>query len=203
MIIRERKPLLLVISAPSGAGKTTLCHTLLGEFEDVAYSVSCTTRPPRPSEVDGKSYHFLDDDEFERRINNGEFLEYARVYKHWYGTLKQTVLDGFATGNDVLMDLDVQGATLIRENIQTAAIDDPIRKGFVDIFIAPPSIDELARRLRGRGQDADEVIEHRLSKAEDEIGSWREYQYLIVNDHLEDSYDALRSILLCERLRVR
>ncbi len=203
MIEREKAPLLLVISAPSGAGKTTLCHSLIGEFEFITYSVSCTTRSPRPSEVDGKSYYFLTNADFERKIQEGAFLEYARVYDYWYGTLRETVLEGMRAGKDVLMDLDVQGATQIRENVSKLPVNDPLRRGHVDIFIAPPSMEILSDRLRGRGQDAPDVIEHRLRQARDEVACWEEYQYMIVNDRLDESYDALRSIVLSEHQRVR
>jgi guanylate kinase len=203
MIERAHTPLLLVISAPSGAGKTTLCQTLVGEFEQVTYSVSCTTRPPRPSEVHGKSYYFMSEDQFMGHVEAGEFLEYARVYNAYYGTLKQTVLDGFAKGRDVLMDLDVQGAAKIRQRVAALAPDDPLRRGFLDIFIAPPSMKVLEERLRGRGQDADDVIDLRLSQARDEVQRWHEYRYMIINDRLDHAYAALRSIVIAEHVRVR
>ncbi|NCC49615.1 MAG: guanylate kinase [Spartobacteria bacterium] len=203
MIEREHIPLLLVISAPSGAGKTTLCHSLVGEFDEIIYSVSCTTRAPRPSEVDGKSYHFLGKENFLMRVDRGEFIEFAQVYEHMYGTLRQTILDGFARGKHVLMDLDVQGAAQIREKVRQAPADDPLRRGYLDIFIVPPSMQVLEERLRGRGQDADDVINLRLSRAQAEISRWHEYQYCVVNDNLERSYGALRSIYIAELQRVR
>lgn len=203
MMQRHKTPLLLVISAPSGAGKTTLCQRLMADFDDITYSISCTTRPPRPSEIDGKSYFFLQEDEFQRRRANSEFLEHASVYGHWYGTLRQTVLDGMASGKDVLMDLDIQGAANIRQYVADADPEDPIRKGFVDIFIGPPSIAVLEQRLRRRGEDAPDVIERRLCEAEKEIARWSEYQYAVINDELDKSYDDLRSIVVAERVRVR
>jgi guanylate kinase len=203
MIQPGQHPLLLVISAPSGAGKTTLCRRLMDEFDKVRYSVSCTTRPPRPSEIDGTSYHFLSEEEFERRIGEGAFLEYARVYGHYYGTLRETVAAAMHSGFDVLMDLDIQGARNIREQVLASPEDDPLRKGFVDIFIGPPSIAVLEQRLRKRGEDAPDVIERRLREAAEEITCCDEYQYAVVNDELDVSYDALRAIYRAELHRVR
>ena len=135
-------PLLLVVSAPSGAGKTTLCDRLRAEFPAIRYSVSCTTRGPREGEVDGEDYHFLSEAEFRRRLAAGEFLEHAVVHGHLYGTLRSEVADGMTAGRDVLMDIDVQGAAQIRAALAGLPPDHPLRRGYTDVFIAPPSLDE-------------------------------------------------------------
>lgn len=202
MIDPPARPLLLVVSAPSGTGKTTLCDRLLAEFSEMIYSVSCTTRPPREGEVDGTDYYFLTEDAFRKKIEDGDFLEHATVHGFRYGTLRRFVLEGFQSGRDVLMDIDVQGAAQIREQVRRADAHDPLRKSFVDVFIAPPSIDVLRKRLQGRGKDADAVIERRLQQVEAEISRWKDYQYFIVNDRLDTSYDRLRSIVLAEHHRI-
>ncbi len=203
MINLERFPLLIAVSAPSGAGKTTLCDRLVAEYDTIIYSVSCTTRTPREGEVDGKSYFFLSDDEFDRRVKAGEFIEHATVHDHRYGTLKQTITDAFREGYDVLMDIDVQGAAQIREYLHAAPADDPMRLAYIDVFIAPPSIEDLQLRLWGRGKDERQVIQRRLIMAGEELKRWREYQYVIVNDRLDESYAALKSIVSAEHHRVR
>lgn len=202
MIDLPVRSLLIVVSAPSGGGKTTLCERLMAEFHQLVYSVSCTTRAPRDGETDGTDYYFISEPEFRRRVDAGEFLEYANVHGHLYGTLRRYVEKGFASGRDVLMDIDVQGAAQIRERLATLAPSDPLRRGFVDVFIAPPSIEVLRKRLLLRGKDTDEVIERRLRQAENELQRWPEYRYLIVNDRLDASYDALRSIIVAEHRRV-
>jgi guanylate kinase len=202
MIDRDARPLLLVVSAPSGTGKTTLSARLLAEFDNIDYSVSCTTRAPREGEIDGEDYWFITEEEFSRKVEAGEFLEHANVHGCRYGTLKAAVLDGFAAGRDVLMDIDIQGAAQIREQVQHAAPHDPLRRGFVDVFLAPPSIEVLRKRLTGRGKDEIAVIERRMKQAESELQRWHEYQYYILNDRLDASYDALRAILLAEHHRI-
>ncbi|MCS6771898.1 MAG: guanylate kinase [Kiritimatiellae bacterium] len=202
MIDLPPRSLLLVVSAPSGGGKTTLCERLLAEFDQMIYSVSCTTRPPREGEVDGVDYYFISEAEFEKRVRAGEFLEHAIVHGHRYGTLRRFIERGFATGRDVLMDIDVQGAAQIRASLAALPPNDPLRLGFVDVFIAPPSIEVLRKRLYLRGKDSDEVIERRIAQAEQELSRWREYQYLIINDRLDASYDALRAIVVAEHRRV-
>jgi guanylate kinase len=202
MIELPRRPLLLVVSAPSGAGKTTLCERLLGEFDSILYSVSCTTRPPREGEVDGREYFFLNEAEFHERIARGEFLEYANVHGAMYGTLQRYITDGFAQGKDVLMDIDVQGAAQIRSAIFSGAQPHPLRRAYVDVFIAPPSIDVLKKRLHLRGKDDHAVIERRVKEAENELAHWGAYQYLVVNDRIDAAYDALRSIVVAERHRI-
>jgi guanylate kinase len=203
MMRQEWQPLLMVVSAPSGAGKTTLCNRLIAEFESVMYSVSCTTRAPREGEVDGKSYYFLAEPAFRERQEAGAFLEHALVHGHWYGTLRQTVLEGLAAGKDVLMDIDVQGAEQVRDVVRSAGDNDPLKRAFVDVFIAPPSMMDLQMRLFERGQDETADIERRLEQAEQEMARWREYSYMIVNDRLQVSYDALRAVFLAEHYRIR
>ncbi|HMP76349.1 MAG TPA: guanylate kinase [Kiritimatiellia bacterium] len=202
MIELPVRSLLVVVSAPSGGGKTTLCERLLGEFHQMVYSVSCTTRAPRDGETDGTDYYFISDEEFERRVQANEFVEHATVHGHRYGTLRRFIERGFASGRDVLMDIDVQGAEQIRASLASLPPSDPLCRGFVDVFIAPPSIDVLRKRLHLRGKDADAVIERRLQQAENELQRWREYRYLIVNDRLDASYDALRAIIVAEHHRL-
>jgi guanylate kinase len=198
-----RRGRLFVVSAPSGAGKTTLCDRLLTEFQSsLIYSISCTTRAPREGEVDGREYFFLTEESFQRKLDAGEFLEHAQVHGHRYGTLKKFIDRGFSSGRDVLMDLDVQGAAQIRSFIQRAPAGDAIKNAFVDVFIGPPSLEILRKRLEGRGTDAAEVIERRLRQAEAEMAQWDKYRYFILNDRLDASYDALRSIVVAERHRV-
>lgn len=201
MIELPIRSLLIVVSAPSGGGKTTLCERLLAEFHQMIYSVSCTTRPPREGEVDGRDYFFITEEEFDKRVKAGEFLEYATVHGYRYGTLRRFIERGFATGRDVLMDIDVQGATQIRQRLRALSPQDPLRRGFVDVFIAPPSIEVLRKRLYLRGKDSDEVIERRIRQAEEELRHFKEYQYVIVNERLDAAYDALRSIVIAEHHR--
>ena len=196
------KPLLLLVSGPSGSGKTTMCDRMVAEFDTVSYSVSCTTRPMRPGEVDGEDYHFLDEAPFARRIEQGEFLEHALVHGYRYGTLKATVVNAMAQGQDVLMDIDVQGAELIRNHIRSVPAEDVLHGSFVDVFILPPSIDALNKRLHGRGQDQADVIETRLANADGEIAHWQDYRYHMVNDDMDQTYDVLRSILIAEHHRI-
>lgn len=198
MIHPEPRPLLIVISAPSGTGKTTLCDRLISEFRTMKYSVSCTTRQPRDGEIDGVDYHFLTEEAFLKKVEQGAFLEYAMVHDRMYGTLKDVVVNNLRAGIDILMDLDVQGAKLIRDSIMNIAPDDPLRRAYIDVFIAPPSLDVLHARLKGRGKDSDEVIERRMQQVEKELACWRDYQYFIINDRLDATYDALRSIIIAE-----
>ncbi|MGE4488396.1 MAG: guanylate kinase [Kiritimatiellales bacterium] len=176
------KPLLLVVSAPSGAGKSSLCNRLVGQFPGMIYSISCTTRAPRGDEKNGVHYHFLSVDEFQKRIARGDFLEHANVHENFYGTLKQTVTDALTQGRDVIMDIDVQGAKQIRLACESMPEDHLIKQSLVDVFVAPPSMDELRRRLCGRGTDDDAVIEKRMRNAEDEMKHQPYYQYTVIND---------------------
>jgi guanylate kinase len=188
-----RRGILFVVSAPSGAGKTTLCNTLR-KSDHFVYSVSCTTRSPRPGEIDGEDYHFLSNEEFERRIQAGEFLEYAQVHNHRYGTLRSTVLDHIERGVDVLLDIDIQGAAAIR-----ACVDLKIIDALADIFIMPPTVEELRHRLIKRGTETPEEIEIRLQNAEKEKKNWRHYKYSIISGSVEEDLDKFRAIMRAEQ----
>jgi guanylate kinase len=185
---------LLVLSAPSGCGKTTLLKRVMSDLPGLVFSVSHTTRKPRPGEENGRDYHFVDIVEFleiSDRQPSG-FLEWARVHGNLYGTSRQDVKARLAKGFDVVLDIDVQGAALIRNNA------DP-----VSVFIAPPSLSELAKRLRGRGTESEDSLRVRLANAEKEMQDADEYTYLIVNDDLEEAVQALKSIIIAERCRRR
>ena len=189
MLSDKLKGLLIVISAPSGTGKTTLCHKLLEEFPNVEFSVSYTTRKPRPGEVNGKDYWFVSREEFMKMVEEGDFLEWAEVYGNLYGTSRSQVLKALNQGKDVLLDIDTQGALQVKRNFPDAVL----------IFILPPSLKELERRLRKRGTDDEETIERRLRVAREEIKRARYYDYLIVNDELEVAYSRLKSIISAEK----
>ena len=191
MLSKKPKGLLIVISAPSGTGKTTLTRMLLEEFPHMEFSVSFTTRPPRPGEVNGKDYWFVSKEEFLKRIEEGDFLEWAEVYGNLYGTSKSQVLKALNEGKDVLLDIDPQGALQVKENFPDAVL----------IFILPPSLKELERRLRKRGTDSEEVIEKRLKIAREEIRRAPLYDYIVVNDSLEVAYGRLKSIITAEKFR--
>ena len=194
------RPLCLVLSSPSGGGKTTLCERLLEEFPALVYSISCTTRPPRPGEVDGKHYYFLTEPEFQRRVAAGFFLEYARVHEHWYGTPRQCIEDALQAGRDVILAIDVQGAERIRDLIagSAAAI---LKQAFVDIFIVPPSLAALKQRLAERGQDTEETMALRLANAEKELACRNRYKHVIVNDRLDEAYARLKAVIRAEHER--
>ena len=194
----KHTPLLLVISAPSGAGKSSLCNRLIGKFPDMIYSISCTTRAPRGNEQNGVHYHFLPEAEFCARIDAGDFLEHALVHGNRYGTLKQTVLDALAQGRDIIMDIDVQGAQQIRRACAAMTNDDAIKQSFVDIFIAPPSMEELRRRLCGRSTDSAEVIERRMRNAQEEMKQQPYYQHTVINDDFEKAAAELTEIIVRE-----
>lgn len=191
-----RTGMLLVVSGPSGSGKTTLCRRL-AESGEVAYSISCTTRPPRPGEKDGMDYHFLSRAEFERRIEAGEFLEHAEVHGNLYGSLKSEVLSRLASGQDVVMDIDVQGAGLVR-----GCADPEIRRAMVDLFVMPPSEEELYSRLAGRGTDSADIIALRMRNSLEEMSHWREYTYVLLSSTREEDYARFLALLTAERLRV-
>jgi guanylate kinase len=195
----QAAPLLIVVSAPSGAGKSTLCNLLMEHDSAIVYSISCTTRAPRGGEQPGVQYHFLSAAEFARRRASGEFLEHAQVHGYQYGTLKQTVYDILATGHDILMDIDVQGAAQIRAVCAALPDEDPIKKGYVDIFITPPSLDTLRERLEKRSTDKPEVIEARLRNAQDEMNQQSLYQHVIVNDKLDHATEKIIAALARER----
>ncbi len=193
-----RVPLLLMISAPSGAGKTTLCQELLARDPSLARAITCTTRAPRPGERDGVDYHFLDPDAFQRRVEAGEFLEHAVVHGNRYGTLKTEVLDRLRQGKDVLLNVDVQGAASIRAQ---AAQWPEIQQALCSIFIAPPSMAELETRLRKRAQDSEEVIARRLSAARGEMAHWKDFDYLVISDQVPNGLRQMQVIIEAERRR--
>jgi guanylate kinase len=193
--LNSPRPLLLVVSAPSGAGKSTLCNRLVDGFPKVSYSVSCTTRAPRGEEQDGIHYYFLSKKEFKERVRNGEFLEHAKVHGNFYGTLEDTVLYAMEEGNHVLLDIDVQGAAQIREALVRLDPRHPIRQGFTDIFILPPSCEELEKRVRGRGTDKDCVVRKRLATAIEEMDQAPKYSHQIINDDLDTAYAELKAVI--------
>ena len=187
----KTKPLFIVLSAPSGCGKSTLIDMLLQEYSDFCYSISCTTRDPRGEEEDGLDYHFKTKERFEELIKEGAFIEYAKVHDNYYGTLKAPIQEVLAEGNSMILDIDVQGAAKVREYVRNLPNTDPMKIGYVDIFINPPSMEELRRRLEGRGTDAPEVIEKRLANAEAEMSRAAEYMYQVTNDDLAIAYKRL------------
>jgi len=191
-------PVLVLISAPSGAGKTTVLRGLLAATPGMERVVTCTTRPPRGGERQGVDYHFFDRGEFERRVAAGEFLEHAEVYGNRYGTLKSSVLDQLEVGVDVVLSVDVQGAESIRA---VAATDEAIGRALVSVFIMPPSVEELERRLRGRNEDAEAVVQRRLALAREEMGHWRHFQYLLVSGTMDEDLTAMLRVLAVERMR--
>jgi len=180
-----------IISAPSGSGKSTLVHRLLAEIEDLAFSVSYTTRRPRGGEIDGQAYHFIDRAEFERRVHDDEFLEHADVFGNYYGTHRHALETARNRGQDLLLDIDVQGAAQLKERIPDA----------VSIFVLPPSREILEQRLRARGQDAEAVIQRRLADAAREISKYRRYDYVLVNNDLKTAVQTLEGIVRAERVR--
>lgn len=189
----SRYGILFVISAPSGGGKTTLVEALRQTSEFV-YSVSCTTRPPRAAEVDGQDYHFLSEAEFTGRIEAGDFLEHAQVHGYRYGTLRQPVVTNLESGADVLIDIDTQGAAALRR-----CPDHFIRAAMVDLFIMPPDLNELRRRLLKRATETTEQIEKRLVQASLEMKLWRDYRYTIVSQSVEEDLQKFRQIAAAER----
>lgn len=191
----RKKALLIVISAPSGAGKSTLCNRLLAQHENIVYSVSCTTRASRGGEVDGLNYYFLTTGAFEEKVGAGAFLEHALVHGNRYGTLKQTVRETMEQGRSILMDIDVQGARQVRETLAGLPPQDVMVCGFVDIFVHPPSLEELRRRLLGRGEDSEAVIERRMANAVRELEDADRYRYQIVNDDLDQALQELCCII--------
>ncbi|MEI6165768.1 MAG: guanylate kinase [bacterium] len=194
-----KRALLIVMSAPSGAGKTTLCNRLLARHDDMTRSISCTTRAPRGTEKDGRDYHFLTVADFNSRVSQGLFLEHAVVHGNQYGTLRSNVESALSAGKDVLLVIDVQGAAAVRQAAQSAG--GPLGRAYVDIFIAPPSIETLRDRLLKRGEDAPEVIERRLLNARGEMERGREYQYRVVNDEVDQAAIELDAIIQTEHDR--
>jgi guanylate kinase len=184
--------LLIVLSSPSGAGKTTISRRLLEADSDIRMSVSATTRPMRPGEVDGHDYRFVDRDEFARMVVGGELAEYATVFGHSYGTPAAPVQAAIATGRDILFDIDWQGTQQLHQSMR----DDLVR-----IFLLPPSMEELERRLRSRATDSGDVIADRMARARGEISHWAEYDYVLVNDDMDQCLADVRAIVAAERLK--
>jgi guanylate kinase len=190
--VGNRQGICVVLSSPSGAGKTTISRKLLESDPQVKMSVSCTTRPPRVGEVDGRDYYFVSKDKFKDMINEGAFLEHAEVFGHFYGTPKSFVDEQLNTGKDVVFDIDWQGTRQLAEKMDG---------DLVSIFILPPSMEELEKRLRARAQDTDEVVQKRMKKASREISHWNEYDYVIVNENLVQAMVDVEKIVQAERLR--
>ena len=188
----------IIISGPSGVGKSTVCSKVREQFPEMEFSISCTTRKPRPGEVDGVHYYYLSKEEFEKRISNGEFIEYARVFDNIYGTLASEVIDRVTAGQDVFLDIDVQGAIQIQE---AAEKNELLKKVCEFIILAPPSFEILENRLRSRASDSAEQIEMRLAKAKHELSYFRKYNYLVVNDDLETAANNVAAIIRSAGLR--
>lgn len=191
-------PIILLISAPSGVGKTTVCQGLLAAQTGLQRAVTCTTRAPRPGEVAGVDYHFLDPDEFVRRVGQGEFLEHAEVYGRRYGTLKSEVRSRLEAGFDVLLNIDVQGAASVRS---AAATEPMLAAALVTVFYTTGSQAEMESRLRGRAADSEEVIQRRLAEARVEASRWREFDYLVLSGSREEDLRRMRVIFEAEKLR--
>lgn len=187
-----RRGLMLVLSSPSGAGKTTLSRALLDGDNEITMSVSVTTRAPRPGEIEGRDYYFLTTEDFGIMRNKRELLEHAKVFGNYYGTPVKPVMDALAQGRDVLFDIDWQG---------TQQLDESAREDLVKVFILPPSAQELEKRLNRRAQDPADVVAARMEKASDEISHYQEYDYIIINENFDKSLAELRAILLAERLK--
>jgi len=190
----DRRGLLIILSSPSGAGKSTLARKLMQWDDSLSFSVSATTREPRPGEEEGREYYFRSRADFEQMINDGDMLEHAEVFGNFYGSPRAPVEEAITEGRDVLFDIDWQGGQQIRNSA--------LGKYVLSIFILPPSIPELERRLTQRGQDDAEVISKRMQKSRDEISHWPEYQYVIVNDDLDATEAQLKTIIAAERLRL-
>lgn len=192
----ETKPLFIVISAPSGCGKSTLIDMLLQEYPDLEYSISCTTRPPRGEEEDGLDYHFLSVERFRELLAENAFLEHAEVHGNYYGTLRQPIEDVLRVGHSMILDIDVVGAAKVRHFVMShLPPEDPLRAGYMDVFVSPPSLEELRLRLEGRGTDAPDVIERRLANAEGEMARSGEYMFQVLNDDLGMAYRRLCDLI--------
>ena len=191
---RQRRGLLIVLSSPSGAGKTTISRRLLEDSSDLSMSISATTRQMRPGEVDGRDYHFVDDATFERMVTNDDFAEWAYVFDHRYGSPKEPIKDALKAGRDILFDIDWQG---------TQQLKSAFGSDLVSVFILPPSMDELERRLRARQTDSEDTIQGRMRRAAGEIGHWDAYDYVLINDDLETCIGQVKTIVEAERLRPR
>ena len=190
--LNKKKGVMLVLSSPSGAGKSSICKSLMSLDKNLSLSVSTTTRKKRPNEKSGKDYIFVSTEEFENKLSNNHFLEYANVFDNYYGTVKSLVDNKINNGQDLIFDIDWQGAQQLREKM---------RENVVSIFILPPSKKELERRLKRRGQDSDEVVKKRMDGASAEITHWAEYDYVIINEDLNKSVNAGLGILKAERMK--
>ncbi|MDA9034477.1 guanylate kinase [Hyphomicrobiales bacterium] len=188
----ERRGITLVLSSPSGAGKTSLSRKLLERSKKLFLSVSCTTRPPRPGEINESDYFFIEESKFNEMQTNNEFLESAKVFNHYYGTPKKPIMDALDSGMDILFDIDWQGTQQLMNSLQ----DDLIK-----VFVLPPSAKELERRLLQRNQDSDEIVKGRMSKASNEISHYAEYDYIIINENFEESLSKIESIIIAEGLK--
>jgi len=189
---RQRRGLLIVLSSPSGAGKSTISRMLLDADDNITMSVSATTRPMRPGEEEGLDYHFVDDTEFKRLIEADQFAEWAYVFDHLYGSPKEPIKEALREGRDTLFDIDWQG---------TQQLEYAFRTDLVRIFILPPSMQELERRLHERGTDTPEIIAGRMKRAAGEIGHWAEYDYVLINEDMDKCLEDVRAIIAAERLR--
>ena len=188
----ERRGITLVLSSPSGAGKTSLSRKLLERNKKLFLSISCTTRPPRPGEINESDYFFIEESKFNEMQKNNEFLESAKVFNHYYGTPKKPIMDALDSGMDILFDIDWQGTQQLMNSLQ----DDLIK-----VFVLPPSAKELERRLLQRNQDSDEIVKGRMSKASNEISHYAEYDYIIINENFEESLSKIESIIIAEGLK--
>ena len=188
----HRRGLLFILSSPSGAGKTTISRMLLGADDEIALSVSATTRPRRPGEIEGIDYHFVSDEKFDAMVEEDDFYEWAHVFGHRYGTPKGYIRTGLKEGRDFLFDIDWQGTQQLKQK------DD---QDVVSVFILPPSIVELRKRLEGRGQDTPDVIDARMDRARGEISHWAEYDYVVINDDVDQCFVKVREILHAERMK--
>jgi len=195
---KKSAPLLILISAPSGGGKTTLCNLLLEARPGMTRAVTCTTRDPRPGEKNGVDYYFLDAENFLKRLQAGNFLEHATVYGHSYGLLRQELLGKLRAGRDVLLNVDVQGAATLKER----ALEDPeLRRALVSVFLIPPSLKILEDRLKNRGADAPAVIQKRLAVARQEIAQWKNFDYLIISASKQEDLRQMLAIVEAEKMR--
>jgi guanylate kinase len=194
----KANPLLILISAPSGGGKTTLCQQLLAARPDLTRAVTCTTRSPRSGEKDGVDYHFLTEADFKKRVRAGDFLEYATVFGRSYGTLRCEVLDKLRAGRDVLLNVDVQGAATIRER---AKGEPDLKRVLVTVFLTPPSVAVLAQRLKQRNTDAPEEIQKRLALARQELAQWKYFDYLLISSTIPEDLRRMLVIVEAEQMR--
>ena len=190
----NEKGLLIILSSPSGAGKSTLAQRIRAWDKNCVFSISSTTRKPREGEEDGKDYYFISEEEFNSKVSKNEMLEHAEVFGNLYGSVSSPVLSSIDSGNDVLFDVDWQGSQQIKNS--------SLGKYVLSIFILPPSIDELESRLKSRNQDSEEVISNRMAKSVEEISHWPEYDYVVVNDDINNTEEKLKTIITAERLRL-